>query len=512
MHLRKRYYHMTITLGRIFASVALAVSAVFASKQPLTIWIMPNGASPKEKLEQALAQFTQQTGIPAQVQVLDWGEAWNKISTALESGENAPDVLQLGTTWVPYFAARGELKPLNTILPQINPDRFVPISWSTTHIDSDTTIYSVPWFIDIRPVLGNKRILKKNGITRESITTYQGFMDAVRKVNEAKETLEDGVKVRGYAFPGKSDWNIPHNFAPWVWSNGGSFVKKDSTGNWQANIMDEHTLLGIGRYLKFVLDTLVSPEALQKNSAQIAQQFNNGEFAFIIHTAEIIMQTRIHDDRGGLSNARIGTDSVDVFPIPLGSEGSVSFVGGSNLAIPSKSTRPEAEKLILYLTQDDNLDAYTKQIGFLPASKNVLNSWSTDSAYRVLVKALETGRTYTTIPEWGDIEQILVAMFSAVWDQLEIQALYSEEKLYDTFIEYSKQINKRLGFQGTTVMTLAEFQALWHKIVNPTDEPEKPKEATSTDHIRNNLRIAPWLFAILFVFGFASAYKRKRKK
>ena len=473
---------------------------------------MPNGATPKEKLEQALAQFTQQTGVPAQVQVLDWGEAWNKISTVLESGENAPDVLQLGTTWVPYFAARGEIKPLNKLLPQIQPERFVPISWSTTHIDTDTTIYSVPWFIDIRPVLGNKRILKKNGITRESIATYQGFMDAVRKINESKETLDDGIRVRAYAFPGKSDWNIPHNFAPWIWSNGGSFVKKDSAGHWHANIMDERTLLGIGRYLKFILDTLVSPEALQKNSAQIAQQFNNGEFAFIIHTAEIIMQTRIHDDRGGLSNARIGNDSVDVFPIPLGTEGSVSFVGGSNLAIPAGNNRREAEELLLYLTRDSILDSYTRQIGFLPASRNVLDSWSTDSVYSELIKALETGRTYSTIPEWGDIEQILVAMFSSVWDQLEIPALYSEEKLYDTFMEYSKQINKRLGYQGTTVMTQAEFQALWHKIVDTPDEPAAPKVATGKDHIRNNLRIAPWLFAILFIFGFASAYKRKRKK
>lgn len=473
---------------------------------------MPNGASPKDKLEQTLAEFTKQTGIPTTIQVLDWGDAWNKISTALESGVKAPDVLQLGTTWVPYFAARGEIKPLNPLLSKIDPDRFIPITWSTTHIDSDTTIYSVPWFIDIRPVLGNKRILKKNGITRESIATYQGFMDAVRKINETKETLDDGIKVRAYAFPGKSDWNITHNFAPWIWSNGGSFVKKDSTGKWHANIMDERTLLGIGRYLKFILDSLVSPEALQKNSAQIAQQFNNGEIAFIIHTVEIIMQTRFQGDQGGLSNARIGTDSVDVFPIPLGTEGSVSFVGGSNLAIPAKNNRPEAEDLLLYLTQDNNQDAYTKQIGFLPTSKNVLESWSTDPVYSELIKSLETGRTYTTIPEWGDIEQMLVAMFSAVWDQLEIPALYSDEKLYNIFMEYTEQINKRLGYKGTSVMTLAEFQALWKKIIETPVEPDKPKEATSTDHIRNNLRIAPWLFAILFVFGFASAYRRKRKK
>ena len=55
---------MTLTLGRFFAFVAFAVSASFASKQPLTVWIMPNGASPKDKLEQTLAEFTKQTGIP----------------------------------------------------------------------------------------------------------------------------------------------------------------------------------------------------------------------------------------------------------------------------------------------------------------------------------------------------------------------------------------------------------------------------------------------------------------
>ena len=80
--------------------MAFAIPTAFASVQPLTVWIMPNGASPKEKLEQTLSQFTQQTGIPTQIQVLDWGDAWNKISTALESGEKAPDILQLGTTWL----------------------------------------------------------------------------------------------------------------------------------------------------------------------------------------------------------------------------------------------------------------------------------------------------------------------------------------------------------------------------------------------------------------------------
>ena len=274
-------------------TAAISFSQALAA-DTLSIWIMPNGASPQEKLEQQLDAFTQKTRIPTKVTVLDWGEAWNRISSMLETGNNAPDVLQLGTTWIPYFAARGELKNLNSYLDKIDSNRFVPVSWNTSHIDSDTNTFSVPWFIDIRPVLGNKRLMEKYGISPADLSTYTGFAEAIRKVNQGKEFLEDGAKIRGYALPGKSDWNIPHNFAPWIWSYGGSFLEKDKNGKWRSNILSPHTLEGIAKYISFVLDSLVSTEELQSNSAQIAQQFNNGELAFIVSTAEIVMQTRIH--------------------------------------------------------------------------------------------------------------------------------------------------------------------------------------------------------------------------
>lgn len=489
-------------------AAALSASAAFAT-DTLSVWIMPNGASPQEKLEQQLAKFTEETHIPVQVQVLDWGEAWNRIASTLETGKGAPDVLQLGTSWIPYFASRGEIKPLNPYLGKIMPDRFVAASWGTTHIDADTTIYSVPWFIDIRPVLANKRILKKYGIGKDDIATYEGFSAAIARVNQGKELLEDGAKVHGYAFPGKSDWNIPHNFAPWVWSEGGDFIAKDNDGKWQANILTEPTLKGIAKYLNFILDTLVSSETLQLNTAQIAQQFNNGELAFIVNTAEIVMQTRFNGSMGGLSNARIGADSVTVFPIPKGAAGSISFVGGSNLAIPAKNSNPNALKLLLYLTNDTNLDAYTKQIGFLPPSKTVLESWADDEAYGELVHLLESGRTYTAIPEWGDIEQALVSMFSAVWELLEIPALFSEEKLYQTFKDYTDNINNRLGYTPTKTMTFAEFQEIWKKAKQAGKKQESPKNDAKDG---SGFNPTVFIFFFVLVISFLFSYTRKRKQ
>ena len=496
-----------------FKSTALALAISLSpalSADTLTVWIMPNGASPQESIEQRLDGFTAKTRIPAKVQVLDWGEAWNRISTMLETGEGAPDVLQLGTTWVPYFAARGELKNLTPYLKKIDPERFVSVSWSTTHIDADTNIYSVPWFIDMRPVLGNKRIMKRYGITPEQISTYEGFAEAVRKVNQGKEILEDGAKVRGYAFPGKSDWNIPHNFAPWIWSNGGDFIAKDKKGKWHAEILTAQTLQGIAKYLKFITDTLVSTETLQANTAQIAQQFNNGELAFIINTAEIAMQTRFQGSHGGLQNSRIGEDSVAVLPVPKGSAGSVSFIGGSNLAIPAKNNRKEAVDLLLYLTADSSLDTYTKQIGFPPASRKVLDTWTEDDIYKNLVQQLETGKTYPGIPEWGEIEQILVTMFSAVWEQLEIPALYSEEKLYQTFKDYSDAIDNRLGYTPTKTMTFAEFRDVWEKVIDGGKKAPEEKKETAKNN--SGFNPTPFIFIVVLIISFLFSYTRKRKK
>lgn len=498
------------TIRKFVFATSIAISSLFAT-EPLSVWIMPNGASPKEKLEQRLSIFTEKTGIPTEVQVLDWGEAWNRISTALETGNDLPDVLQLGTTWIPYFASRGEIKSLNEWLDKIDEKRFVSVSWNTTKIDSDSIVYSIPWFIDIRPVLGNKAILKRNNITRKDLSTYKGFVDVVKKINDKRESLEDGTKIRAYAFPGKSDWNIPHNFAPWIWSNGGDFITKDDNGKWHANILSEKTLIGIAKYLNFVLDSLVNPEALQTNTAQIVQQFNAGELALIVNTAEIVMQTRYNESEGGLANTKIGKDSIIVLPIPRGDEGSISFIGGSNLAIPSKNNRPEALDLLLFLTNDENQDAYTKQIGFLPTSKKVLANWAEDESYKILVEALETGKTYSAIPEWGDIEQKLVAMFSAVWDHLEIPALYSEEKLYQIFMDYTQEINKILDYPFTKAVTFAEFQDIWHKTLS-IEEKTGPESTspTDTEHIKNNLRIAPWIFALMVLLGFIVSFKRKK--
>jgi multiple sugar transport system substrate-binding protein len=446
---------------RLFTSFALTFLLslpIMATSKPLEVWIEPNGANPQGLLEERLADFKKETGIEAKVVVLDWGEAWSRITQALEAG-TGPDVLQLGSTWVSHFASLGYLAPLNPYSSAINPERFMATSWSTTQIDGDTSFYAIPWFVDIRVLMANRHWIEAQDIKPSELTTISGFRKALLKLRKARLVRDDATPIYPFAFPGKSDWNIIHNFAPWIWSQDGEFIRKVD-GQWRSQLLEKNTVQGIRLYIGFVLDSLMNSNALKENSAQVTARFNNGEQVFSINTSEVIMQTRVSEVDGGTLNSRIGQEGLLTYPIPAGPGGSIAFVGGSNLALPmSKAKDRNALKLLLFLTRADNLDKYTKKIGFLPPDRSVLQVWAQDSLYRILVEQAENGRVYPNIPNWGEIETMLVEMFSAVWTLLDAGGIYTDEELYKILVQYNAKVDEALKAPKIATMSLTDFQA-----------------------------------------------------
>lgn len=420
---------------------------------------MPNGANPQALVNERLQAFTKETGIAAKVTVLDWGAAWPSINKGLETGKG-PDVVQLGTTWVSYFASKGWLTPMDKHLAEIKPDRFLTTSWKTTKIDGNDTAWGVPWFVDVRVLMANHKMLDSLKITAKDIGDWSSYRRALRKIRDANLMKDAGTKVYPYGFPGKSDWNIPHNFVPWVWSEGGDFVLKGTDGKWHSGLLDKATIIGIRKYLSFVQDSLVNPKALSQNTAQVTQSFNAGEQAVILGTSEIVMQTRISSDSGGLRQSPIGQAGLYAFPVPAGPAGSVAFVGGSVLALPkAKANDADALKLLMFLTRAENLDIYTKKIGFLPPDKSVLQEWAKDSVYKVMVDAAEKGKAYPGIPQWGSIESMLSEMFGNIWGMLSEGGYYSDDELYKTLGTYNGRIDSLLGAKAAP-MPLDSFKAV----------------------------------------------------
>ncbi|MCG6581871.1 extracellular solute-binding protein, partial [Acinetobacter baumannii] len=76
-------------------------------KKELKVWLMGD-----ETDETLIKQYEEKNpGVKVSVQSIPWGSAHDKLLTAVAS-KSGPDVVQMGTTWIPEFAQAGALLDL----------------------------------------------------------------------------------------------------------------------------------------------------------------------------------------------------------------------------------------------------------------------------------------------------------------------------------------------------------------------------------------------------------------
>lgn len=338
---------------------------------------------------------------------MKWESAFDEIQKAFSEG-TAPDVLQVGSSWISIFAGKGYLDGMQSFLNEIDSSRFFDEMSKFSSIEGDSNYYAVPWFLDVRAFFGNKAVLDSLGIRdahMKSFTRARGVMKAIAQ-NGLKNA--EGKEIVPFGLPGKDDWTAPQVIAPWIWSYGGDFlVKQDSL--WKSALLDSNTLNGLFHYLTLLKDTTCVPNALFENSVENATRFTNSEQAFLMGTSEIIRKMDVSVEEGGLKEKSISQDRLVLIPMPFGPKGQFTFVGGSHLAI-SKNAKKDTKKLLQFLVRVDHIDTYTRRIGFLPSDKSVISVWAQDPRYNALIEDLSHGRSFPNLSQWGEIETILINM------------------------------------------------------------------------------------------------------
>ena len=389
-------------------------------EEPITlkVWIMPNGPDPLGAMQEEAKEFQKlHPNVTVEVEVLDWGAAWPKITTAATSGEG-PDISQLGTTWTASIAAMGALRPFtkDEIAAMGGPDNFVEASWKTCNPVGSGFTVAMPWFVDTRAVFYRTDLYKTAGVDPdEAFQTWETFDAALAKLKEAKEKgLIDAYPI---GFPGKNDWNVLHNFAPWVWEAGGDLL---NPGNTAAVFNSPEAIEGVKFYASLYTKGYTPPDVLELNSAQVEGLFINGEIATIISGPWMVKGARTPNDKGGWADSE-AAKNLGAHEIPAGPAGRYTFVGGSNLTVWNSSKHPEmAVEFVKFLVSKDSQIRYSSNIGMLPAVKAALAdpTFSEDPLYSVFVSAVEHGKSYPAIPAWGAIENVMVKALGALWDDV----------------------------------------------------------------------------------------------
>ena len=442
-----------VMLVLALASVAWAANSVVPGSDTLSLWVMDNGLGSQKAVTRIVKKFQRETKIPVNIRFLNWGEAFAEISTVLGGSEGAasaasgsaagPDVLQLGSTWVPYFASSGNLAPLDPYLEQVGATRFFKESFKAARVAHDTLVYSFPWFVDVRALYANEKLWNELSLKKEEVDSYPEFLGVLRAFAKKDSTMAP------FALPGKGDWTGPQHMAPFIWSFGGDFLVKDSAG-YRSALLDSATLTGLAYYLRIFGDRALSPYGLDENSVQNTERFIRGGQLVLYGTSEIIRQIEMETKDGGLKDAPIAEAGVAIVEPLEGDKGIVSFVGGSHLVMP-KQHKVSAEKLLCYMLRADNIDAYTRQVGFLPADESIVNIWGKDARYSKIIETMKNGKSFPNIPEWVAIEGILNEFSNALGDVLRdassSQAV--EDQVVELFWNTHQKINKSLSYNDT---------------------------------------------------------------
>ena len=412
-----------------------------SGKNTLKIWIMPNSPRPLQDLEEVMAGFKKQNpGVNIEITTIDWGSAWLKLNAAAIS-KDGPDIVQLGTTWVGVFSGMGALADLKDKVNEIGgSETFLPAAWETAGIKNSGQVTAIPWFVDARVLYYRTDVFNRLGLTVKDLDTWASFENTLKKIRDANLTINN-IKVYPLGVPGKNDWNVVHNVAPWIWAAGGDFLSPDLK---KSGIDSPEAIAGLSFYVGLTQKGYIPNSCLELNTAQVSAKFNEGEFAMYFDTPAEIKILSLPAEQGGASGS-IAARNYGVALYPKGPKGRYTFFGGSDLAVFKFSKNRElAWQLIKYLVSKEAQIKYANTTGFVPARKDCFNDsyFINDPKRYIFTEAVKYGRVYPCIPAWGPIEPILTRHIGIIWDNAAgVFGQYSPKVISDELGKTAKEMN-----------------------------------------------------------------------
>lgn len=374
--------------------VLLAATATFAQNQEITFWLMPNAADIIHVpwLNAKADEFFRETGIRVHYEIIGWGDAWARISTALITGEGV-DVFQAGTTWNPQFAATGAVAELD--MEEFGgTGSFMEANLTSTSYQG--RYFGVPWFAETRALFYNKDIFAAAGVNPPE--TYEELLEVGRRI---VDTHWEGSAI---AIAGTNAHDLIHNWAIILWANGGELVDPWSL---RARFNRAEGVSAMEYYVDLVRHGLAARAVAEYDQNQADAAFINGNVAMAFMGPWNIADIEVENP----------SLNYGVVEPPAGPKGRAAFSGGSNLVILEASPNKEAAKeWIKFLLRQDNLVAYTRDLSkMLPATVEAFDDpYYGSGVWQVFKTSLSYATAYPPLAVWGDIENAVVGEFRNV--------------------------------------------------------------------------------------------------
>lgn len=309
----------------------------FAGKT-LTVWFM-QGTLDDTTTNVLKTEFEKETGATLNIQTEQWANIVPKLTTALATTD-PPDVIQIGNTDVPLYAASGALANLDSYKSQFAGSS----SWLPGLLEPamhDGHLFAVPMYGANRIVVYNKKIWKDAGITTVP-TTYSDLKADLDKIKAKNPSPAfSALPLQGNDF---------YNALAWIYDAGGSLAEK-TNGKWTGNLSSAASLNGLKEYQAFEnAYSVTSQRSLKPGQVNQDEVFAKGQASAIL------------DKPGGLTTILAANpgmkDDIGSFTLPSMShpgELAPTFLGGSDLAVAARSKQLPLAVKFLKLISSPNI-------------------------------------------------------------------------------------------------------------------------------------------------------------
>lgn len=353
----------------------------------LTVWLM-NGSAPETLTDALNKEFeAANDGVTVKYEVQEWNGIQDKLTTALAS-QDPPDVIELGNTQAPSFAADGVLTDLSGDVADLNGDQWLDSLKSSGEWDGKQ--YATPFYAANRVVLYRTDMFQQAGISAAP-TSRQEWLDAITKL---KATFGSDPQFQPLYLPGQN-W---YTLLSFIYDEGGDIAEKKGT-DFKATVNSAEAKSGLEFYKQLVdASGTTAPKDNDEQNPEQAGIYGQGKVAMMVALPwELGTAAKDNPDIEKNSSA---------FPIPSKTAGKTApvFQGGSNLAIPVNSKNPELAKSYLKLLMSDKYQGQLAEAGMVPGASTDLSALDKTPVSKAMAEASQSGKAAPATPTWATVE------------------------------------------------------------------------------------------------------------
>ncbi|WP_042384443.1 extracellular solute-binding protein [Streptacidiphilus melanogenes] len=347
----------------------------------LVVWLM-QGDNQQAWMTSVQQEFQRDyPGAKVDFEVQDWAGIQQKVTDALAQ-VNPPDVIDIGNTQTPYYAANGGLLQLTPYLAELGAS-----GW-TRSMNASTLFrgkqYAAPWYAGNRVVMYNKLLWKRAGLGAPPQTVEEWESDLARLQNTS------GVSSALW-LPGQN-WYAFDGFL----QDEGAQIVKQSDGVWEGELDSPAALKAAALFKKL---QAFGRAPVDGNEANQAKDFAKGDVGCMIamgyEGAEVVAANPS-------LNGQIGW-----FPIPGATAGrpAKTFLGGSDLTISQNTPNKDLAIGFLKVALDDANEALmAKSSGFLPNRASLYPALAGNAYAQAAAKSVPYAGYTPLLPTWGNVE------------------------------------------------------------------------------------------------------------